>query len=164
LKVYIFRHGHSETKAESPTRTDAGRRLLDEGRDQVNWTCARAREFGTVPTVVMSSPRARAQETALISKRLLNPRAELKTDSCLEPEAKVKDVYSALSKLKKSDSVVLVTHLPLLGRLFADLLDWGAVWHNLDFESGSMARIDSKTLPRSKSGNLIWLVSPARSS
>jgi phosphohistidine phosphatase SixA len=160
--ILIFRHGHAESKSESPDKTDEGRRLTQEGRDQVKWTCAKAKEFGVVPTVVVSSPRARGQESAEMTRRALNPKAKLITDTCLEPEADVRVVYKFLSKLRKDDSVVLVMHLPLLGYLFADILNWEAVWQNLDFENGAMARIDTKGLPKSKSGNLIWLISPAR--
>jgi phosphohistidine phosphatase SixA len=113
--------------------------------------------------VIISSPRARGRATAEITKRIMNPKAEVMSSPCLEPEAKVQEVYKVLSKLKKSDSVVLVVHLPHLGHLIADLLDWKAVWKNLDFENGAMARIDCKTLPKAKTGNLIWLLSPTRS-
>lgn len=161
--IYIFRHGHAETKAESPDKTDEGRRLIDEGRAQVKWTCAKAKEFGAVPTVIISSPRARGRETATIARAAMGSKPRVLTDTCLEPDADVKDVYRALSKLKKTDSVVLVMHLPQLGHLLVDLLDWKAVWQNLDFENGAMARLDTKGMPKSKSGNLIWLVSPAQS-
>ena len=160
--ILVFRHGHAETKTESPDRTDEGRRLTDEGRAQVKWTCARAKEFGIVPDVIISSPRARGTETAEITRNALNVKAKVIEDLCLEPDADVKEVYSVLSKLKRTESVILVTHLPQLGHLIADLLDWKAVWQNLDFENGAMARIDTKGLPKSKSGNLIWLVSPSR--
>ena len=160
--IFIFRHGHAETKAQSPDRTDEGRRLVDEGRAQVKWTCTRAKEFGVVPNMIISSPRARGTETAEMTKGALNPKAKVIKDPCLEPDAELKEVYRVLSKFKKTDSVVLVTHLPQLGHLIADLLDWKAVWQNLDFENGAMARIDTKGLPKSKSGNLIWLISPSR--
>ena len=161
--IYIFRHGHAEPKSSSPDRTDEGRRLTDEGRDQVRWACARAKEFGAVPTVIMSSPRSRGKETAEITRDAMSLKGRIITDNCLEPDAGVREVYGALSRLKKTDSVLLVMHLPQLGHLLADLLDWKAVWQNLDFENGAMARVDTKGFPKSKAGNLIWLVSPARS-
>lgn len=161
--VYIFRHGHAENKSSSPDKTDEGRRLVEEGKEQVKWTCNRAKQFGVVPTLIMSSPRVRGRQTAEMAKQLMNPKAKLVSDDCLEPEAKAAEAYKVLSKLKKDDSVVLVAHLPNLGHLFADMLNWDAVWQNLDFENGAMARIDFKGLPKPKAGNLIWLISPTRS-
>jgi phosphohistidine phosphatase len=161
--VYIFRHGHAENKGDSPDKTDEGRRLVKEGEEQVRWTCAQAKKFGVVPTVIMSSPRVRGKQTAEMTKQLMNPKATMLTDGCLEPEGKAAPVYKVLSKFKKEDQVILVTHLPNLGHLFVDMLSWEASWKNLDFENGAMARIDFKGLPKPKAGNLVWLISPNRS-
>jgi phosphohistidine phosphatase len=163
MNVYIFRHGHSESKASSPDKTDEGRRLVEEGKEQVEWTCAEAKKLGVVPTVIMSSPRVRGKQTAEMTGRLMNPKARVVTDGSLEPQAKGAEIYGALSKFKKDDSVILVAHLPNLGHLLVDMLNWDSVWKNLDFENGAMARIDFKGLPKPKSGNLIWLISPTRS-
>ena len=161
--VYIFRHGHAENRSSSPARPDVGRRLVDEGREQVEWTCERAKELGAVPTAVVSSPRVRGRETAEMTRKLMNPGARVLVDPSLEPEAKVSESYKFLSSFRKSDQVILVTHLPHLGHLLVDMLNWDAVWKNLDFENGAMARIDFSGPPKSKKGNLIWLISPARS-
>ncbi len=162
MMVYIFRHGHAENKASASDKTDEGRRLVDEGKEQVEWTCAKAKHLGVVPDIIISSPRARGRETAEMAKKMLNPQAKLMSDTCLEPEAKVSEVYKVLSKLKKNDSVILIAHLPHLGHLLADALNWEAVWQNLDFENGAMARIDFKGAPKPKAGNLMWLISPTR--
>ena len=161
--VYIFRHGHAENKASSPDKTDEGRRLVKEGKEQVKWACAKAKEFGVVPTTIISSPRTRGKQTAEIAKDALNPKATAMTEVCLEPESKVAETYSVLGKFKKEDRVILVAHLPQLGHLFADMLNWDSVWQNLDFENGAMARIDFKGMPKPRTGNLIWMISPARS-
>ena len=161
--VYIFRHGHAEGKAASPDKTDEGRRLVEEGRGQDEWTCEEAKRLGVVPAMILSSPRARGRETAEMTQRLLNPKAKVTTDLCLEPEAKPGETYKALSKLRGVESVVLVAHLPQLGHLLADMLNWDSVWKNLDFENGAMARKDFKGLPMPKAGNLIWIISPVRS-
>ena len=129
----------------------------------MEWTCNEAKKLGVVVNVIMSSPRVRGTQTAEMTKRLLNSKATLMTDGSLEPEAKPGEAYKALSKLKKDDSVILVSHLPQLGHLLADMLNWEAVWQNLDFENGAMARIDFKGLPKPKAGNLVWLISPTRS-
>ena len=161
--VYVFRHGHAESKASSPDKTDERRRLVDEGRNQVKWTCAKAKEFGVVPTAIISSPRTRGKQTAEMARHLLNPKATVTADGCLEPESKVTETYGALGKLKKGDSVILVAHLPHLGHLLADMLNWDSVWQNLDFENGAMARIDFEGVPKPRSGNLVWMISPTRS-
>ena len=163
MRVYIFRHGHAEGKSSAPDKTDEGRRMVKEGKAQVEWTCEKAKELGVTPALIVSSPRTRGKETAEMTRRLLNPKAVVMTDTCLEPEAEVGQTYKMLSKLKKTDEVVLVTHLPHLGHLFANMLNWQSVWENLGFENGAMARVDFKGAPKPKGGNLIWMISPTRS-
>jgi phosphohistidine phosphatase len=163
MMVYIFRHGHAEGKSSAPDKTDEGRRMVEEGREQVKWTCDKAKGLGVTPSVIVSSPRVRGKETAEMTRRLMNPKATVMTDACLEPQAEVALTYKMLSKFKKADSVVLVTHLPHLGHLFADMLNWESVWKNLDFENGAMARVDFKGTPKPKTGSLIWMISPTRS-
>ncbi len=157
MNIYIFRHGLAENKDASPDRTDIGRRLTKEGEDQVRWACERAKALGLRPTVILTSPLVRAQQTAKLAADRLHAAGGVREDPSLRPEAKVADVYTSLSKLKAKDSVVLVTHLPLLGHLLESLLDWN-VWDQLDFDNGAIARIDSKTRPKAKSGTLVWLL------
>ncbi len=157
MNIYIFRHGLAENKDESPDRTDEGRRLTKEGEEQVRWACERAKELGLVPTVILTSPLVRARQSAEVAQRRLHAATGVREDPCLRPDAKVEEVYASLSKLKAKDSVVLVTHLPLLGHLFESLLDWN-VWDQLDFDNGAIARIDSKIRPKARSGTLVWLM------
>ena len=153
--LYIFRHGEAETKAESPTKTDEGRRMTTEGKEQIRKVCALAKQIKMEPNVLLSSPLTRAKETAEIAKTILNPKAELKITESLSPEGEPEEVYSALSEFKRADSVVLVTHIPILGKLIFSLLG-GHI--NLEMNNGAVMRIDSKSLPKAGSGVLIWLI------
>ncbi len=153
--VYIFRHGEAETKVESPTKTDEGRRITAEGEEQVKRVCLIAKQLNTEPRAILCSPLIRAKQTAEIAKELLNPKAELKIEASLEPDREPEDVYAALSKLRRSDSVILVTHVPILGKLIFDLLG-GHI--SLEMNNGALAKIESKSLPKSGSGTLIWLL------
>jgi hypothetical protein len=50
-------------------------------------------------------------------------------------------------------------HLPLLGLLICDLLDWHVERKKFDMDPGALMRIDSKkTRPKSKSGDLVWMI------
>ncbi len=157
MNLYIVRHGHAENKDDAPSQTDEGRRLTKEGEEQVRWACTKAKELGARPTLVLTSPLVRAHQTAEIAKEILAPAGGIREEASLRPDAKVEEVYRSLAKLKGKDSVVLVTHLPILGRLLEDLLAWN-VWDQLDFDNGAIARVDSKTRPKRKSGTLVWLL------
>lgn len=157
--IYVFRHGEAETKAESPEKSDASRRLTSKGREQVKSVCEAAKKLGASPSVIISSPLVRAKQTAEIARETLNPKADLKIDNCLEPESNVDEIYKTLSKIKKNEEVVLVTHLPILGNFIADILSWKEVWTNLEMGNGAMMKIASrKTLPKNGSGEMFWLL------
>lgn len=159
MTLYIMRHGEAESTSESPEKTDASRRLTKEGSEQVRKVSEFARKLGAKPDLFISSPLVRAKQSIEIAKKVLNPKGELRIENYLEPEADFEEVYATLSKLKRVESVMLVTHLPLLGLLIRDLLDWHVERKNLDMDPGSLMRIDSKkTKPKSKSGDLVWLL------
>ena len=155
LIVYIFRHGEAETKAESPTKTDEGRRITADGAEQVRRVCRIAKQLNAEPNAILTSPLIRAKQTGEIAKELLNPKAELKVEASLEPDREPEEVYAALSKFKRSDNVMLVTHIPILGRLIFDLLG-GHI--SLEMNNGALVKIESKSLPKSGSGTLMWLL------
>jgi phosphohistidine phosphatase len=157
--LYIFRHGEAEATAESPEKTDESRRLTSEGREQVKKVCEEARKLGANPTVIMSSPLVRAKQTAEIAKEIMNPKADLKIDNCLEPESEPEEVYKALSRLTRKDEFVLVTHVPILGHLISDLVVWKELGDHIEFHNGAMMKIESrKTFPKSGSGTMVWLL------
>ncbi len=156
--VYIFRHGEAETKKDSPDKTDAGRRISAEGRTQVKNVLEIMGKLDQRPAVILSSPLTRARQTADIVKETLNPNADVTIESSLEPDAKVENVYKALSKFKSSDGVILVTHYPILGHLLNDFLNLEDIWENYEMGNGGIARIDFKGLPKSKNGTLKWLL------
>jgi phosphohistidine phosphatase len=162
MTLYVMRHGEAERTSESPEKNDASRRITKEGSEVVRKVAEFAKSLGAKPDLFVSSPLVRAKQSTEIAKAILNPKGEVRIDNCLEPEGDVSDVYAMLSKLKGVESVMLVTHLPLLGLLIRDLLDWHVERKNLDMEPGSLMRIDSKkTRPKSKSGDLVWLLPQA---
>ncbi len=60
-----------------------------------------------------------------------------------------------MAEFKRTDSIVLVTHIPILGKLIFSLLG-GHI--NLEMNNGAVMRIDNKTLPKAGSGVLVWLL------
>lgn len=129
--------------------------MTAEGKEQIRKVCMLAKQFKTEPSVILSSPLVRARETAETAKTILNPKAELKITESLRPDGEPEEVYRALSEFKRTESVVLVTHIPILGKLIFNLLGSRI---NLEMNNGAVMRIDSKSLPKAGSGVLIWLL------
>lgn len=159
MLIYIFRHGEADWPAKGKTHEGEERHLTPEGERDVGKVVALAeKELGFKPDLILSSPLARAKETAAIARQTLRMKGEFEIEDCLEGDAEVKDVYAVLRK-RGPNSVALVTHLPLIDHLFADLLGGES---SMGLHSGAIAAIQCKANPGRGKGSLRWLLPPAR--
>jgi phosphohistidine phosphatase len=159
MLIYIFRHGEADWIGEAKKRKGEERHLTTEGRKWVGRVTALAsKELGFRPDLLLTSPLARAKETAEIARDTLGSAQEPEVEECLLGEGQVKDVYAVLRK-RAPGSVALVTHLPLIDHLFGDLLGGES---NIGLHSGSVAAIQCKANPGHGKGSLRWLLPPLR--
>lgn len=157
MLIYIFRHGEADWPEGRPRRKGDERHLTPEGRRWVAKVVSVAdKELGFRPGLILSSPLARARETAEVARETLGMASEVGIEECLVGESQPKDVYAVLRK-RNSGSVALVTHLPLIGYLFADLLGGES---NIGLHSGAIAAIQCKGNPGRGKGSLRWLLPP----
>lgn len=134
MDLIVWRHADAGD-ADADAIRDLERRLTERGRKQAErmarWLHARLPERYTV----LSSPAARARETAAALA------AKVRTDERLGPDAEVAQALAVLNWPQELEGrprhVVLVGHQPTLGRLVGLLmtgqeLDWslrkGAIW------------------------------------
>ena len=158
MLVYIVRHGESEAPAKGKGHATEERRLTPDGRRWAKRVVSVAeKELGFRPERILSSPLARAKETAEIARDTLDLKSEIQIEECLLGERPVRDVYATLRKLKSPQSVALVSHLPLINHLVADLL--GAE-SNIGLHTGAIAGIQCKGNPGHAKGSLRWLLPP----
>lgn len=75
MKVYIVRHGKAEPHA--PSGRDEDRVLALRGKEQAWYLGEHVRKHGPLPSRVVSSPAARARETASIVQRAVGCSLEL---------------------------------------------------------------------------------------
>src|SRR5207245_9692540 len=145
MLVYIVRHGESEAPAKGKGHATEERHLTPDGRLWAKRVVSVAeKELGFRPDLILSSPLARAKETAEIARETLDLKSEIQIEECLLGERPVQDVYATLRKLKSLQSVALVSHLPLINHLVADLL--GAESH-IGLQTGGTAGIQCKGNP-----------------
>jgi phosphohistidine phosphatase len=151
-----MRHAPIEFGKDLPKVAD--RHITPEGRKWARNVLRVAKnELDLNPDWIVSSPLLRAKETAEIAAEEFDKQSNLVFDDCLLGERKVDETYERLRKLDKSDSVLLVSHQPLLRNLIADLL--GAK-SNVGLYSGAIACVQCDTFPRPSKGVLLWLLPP----
>ncbi|QJI28053.1 phosphohistidine phosphatase SixA [Pseudomonas sp. ADAK18] len=110
MKVWVLRHG----EAEGHARTDAERNLTEHGRAEVLRSAAHL--IGQPIKAIIASPYVRAQQTAQLVREALGFEPEIRTVSWLTPESSPLQV---LDHLDTDDTVLLVSHQPLVGSLIS---------------------------------------------
>ena len=132
MKVYLQRHCTPKPgERMNPDRplTDAGKA---EAADMADFL---VRQIGRVD-IVISSPFARAKETADIMAKALG--SYVATTKELEPDAKPKDAWAEVKRLAQaSEDVLVVSHHPLIGHMVDYLADNTGIGH--EFQHGSIA-------------------------
>jgi phosphohistidine phosphatase len=158
MLIYIVRHGESEAPKKGKGHASEERHLTPDGRLWAKRVVSVAeKELGFRPDLILSSPLARAKETAEIARDTLRLKSEIQIEEGLLGERPVQDVYATLRKLKSLQSVAIVSHLPLISHLVADLL--GAE-SNIGLHTGAIAGIQCKGNPGHGKGSLRWLLPP----
>jgi phosphohistidine phosphatase len=153
MNIFILRHAKAEfgSKGEDPP-------VSKEGKRQANRMLKLAKEdFGFRPNIVVSSPILRAKQTAEIVKKNIGGNLKVVMDDCLSPDSTADDVLGYLSRLKKDDNVVLISHMPLIFELLYDLIGGRG---EIELLNGSIAAVQFKGMPESGKGRLVWLLQP----
>ena len=147
--VYLIRHATAEDPAG---KEDAARRLIERGREEARTAGRALRALGARVAIVLSSPLARARETAELLAAELSPPAPVELHERLAcgaaPEA-FRDVLAAAP----GGEVAVVGHQPDLGRFVADLLSLGPEAH-VPFRPSSVYALEFN--PAGGGSKLLW--------
>ncbi|PIP81117.1 MAG: phosphohistidine phosphatase SixA [Gammaproteobacteria bacterium CG22_combo_CG10-13_8_21_14_all_40_8] len=114
MKVFILRHGDSEPMQIG--HTDKHRKLTLHGVEQVERIAHWMQQHHHRPDLIISSPYKRTRQTAEIIHRLLEIERPIEYEDCLISGCDPKESQKLIDALE-IDSVLLVSHMPLVGEL-----------------------------------------------
>ena len=155
MQIYVLRHGVAEEAA--PGQSDAARRLTDRGRSKLRTILARAREAGVAPDVILTSPLARARETAVIAKEELGIGDEIIETEVLVPFSTSVKVWEEIRvDYRDAAQILLVGHDPLFSDFVCFLT--GAPAGRIVMKKGAIAFVEVESPAQSPRGTLIWLL------
>lgn len=125
MKIFIMRHGEAEVMA----KTDKDRRLTEYGKKQAfaqgEWLKNNARSTSVPFNRILVSPYQRALETFeqvnLAFGSTLQPHLEIWQGITPYGSAELVTDYLLVLKKEGVDSVLLISHLPLVGEIVAEL-------------------------------------------
>jgi phosphohistidine phosphatase len=155
MEIYILRHGIAEeARAGMP---DAERALTDNGREKLRAVLERAREAGVKPSLILTSPYRRAQQTAQMAAQVLGCHKIVETEA-LVPSSAPKAVWDAICARRREPALLIAGHEPLLGMTVGYLL--GAPALQVDLKKAALVRIDQESFSGAPRGILKWMLTP----
>lgn len=156
LQLYLIRHGiAAERGDEYPD--DSKRPLTGHGITRLRREAKGLDALGITFAEVVSSPLARARQTADVLAGSLKSKPPVVTSDALAPAGTTAAVMQEIAKHARKGSVALVGHEPNLGELAARLIGARA---RLEFKKGGICRIDFEALPPKGAGHLRWFLTP----
>ena len=151
MTLYLVQHGDALGKAQDPERP-----LSDKGLRDVRTMASFLAESGVRPRRIIHSGKTRAMETAMLLYEGIGDGVVEEIDIGLSPN----DPTGPLKDLAESwdADIMVVGHLPFMGRMVAHLLGAESGPAPVAFEPGSVA-----CLQMVEDGNwrLQWMIRPS---
>ena len=149
--LYFLRHG----KAGSPRPTnDDARELTKNGVSALRDAAPLWRRLNLRPDVVLSSPLARAFQTAELFCEAVGGKPV--ADDRLRPGASWAEMAQALADLPDARRVMFVGHEPDLSSAVAELTGAASV----RMRKGGVACVEFYGVPEPGGGEIAWLIDP----
>lgn len=130
--LYLVRHGEAKSLAEGVEPS-----LTERGTEAVVWISDWALKNEVRPVQIRHSGKLRAEQTAQILAERLRPSGGVVTVSGLSPNDDVKPLVKIVTQ--EEQALMLVGHLPFMGRLVSQLLVDDPEKELVRFQTASMA-------------------------
>jgi len=137
MEIWLLRHAAAEERSSSGR--DADRTLTEDGHKRAREVARGLAALETGITLVLSSPFARARQTAEPVARALKLSSHLRETSSLEPDSDPEEILAEV-RSEKADAVLLVGHEPHLGALLGRLV-FGKPGFSIPMKKASVARL-----------------------
>ncbi|UCC78693.1 MAG: phosphohistidine phosphatase SixA [Candidatus Zixiibacteriota bacterium] len=135
MAVFLIQHAESKPKEEDPERT-----LTDEGSENINKISSYARQHINVSVDrIFHSGKLRARQTAEVLAGYLKPAEGVSETDGLEPMADPTIWAKRISQIQ--NDIMLVGHLPHLGRLTSVLLGADATKSIVNFRNAGIVKL-----------------------
>ncbi len=158
MMLYVLRHAEAEDAAQSGR--DEERRLTERGRDRMRdaaaGMCALGLRFGTI----LTSPLARAAETAEIIAAAYSNGPAPRALPALTPGASPAQAAAALAPFARNGRVLMVGHEPQLGGLVSLLLTGSCDAVHVRLKKGVCVALDLPGRFERGGAELRWMLTP----
>jgi phosphohistidine phosphatase len=156
MELYLLRHAMAEER--SATGRDSDRVLTPEGIARLQCVLDLARDAGVRPSLILSSPYARAKQTAQIAARTLDYNGAVLHSRAFAPDSSPFRAWEEVRVHDGEPSLLVAAHEPLLSSTVA----WfaGSTREMIRFVPAALVRIDFEALGPHPEGVMRWMISP----
>jgi phosphohistidine phosphatase len=159
MKLYILRHGEAAEHGD-PRYKENDRPLTPKGIQRTKQLAHVLREMEISFDAILSSPLARARETAEIVARGLKLQDNMRFSEHLAPSGSMEELVHQINTIRPAPKgVMLVGHEPYLSG-FVSLLCTGGPGLPIVFKKGALCRLELQVLNCGKCASLDWLLQP----
>jgi len=159
MKIYLIRHSNAVDPGTPGYEDDSLRPLTEKGRDKMKTIASVLKELDVKPDLIVSSPYARAQQTAEILAKVLKYKPELTFSDALVPMGNADNIIGAINEKYSVDELVLVGHEPCLSVLIGTLIAGNADLA-INIKNGGVCCLSSDDLHTERKAVLEWLLTP----
>ena len=161
MTLYLMRHAEAaDMGTDDAVTRDADRKLTDKGRRQAKRMGIMLRRLGVTIDAVITSPYARARETAELVVSTARLSAKVQTLDVLKPNGKDDAMWDALCD-SGGEAILAIGHLPSIASLGGSLLGSLAeqpLWFHKSTLVALHCELRENRKPRVR---LEWMISPA---
>jgi phosphohistidine phosphatase len=151
MRVYLVQHGESKSEEEDPQR-----RLTDKGISEVQNVADFLRPLKLAVDAIWHSEKARSQQTGELLAEAFRARDRLIQREGLGPKDQVATTKEALEQT--SGDLMIVGHLPFLGKLVALLIAGSEKNEIVEFRFGCVVCVERRD---DKKWKVAWMVTPS---
>jgi phosphohistidine phosphatase len=156
VRLLVFRHGIAEDTADDGT--DASRVLTPQGVQRTRKAARGLAEFCDPPDVILTSPKARARQTAEAAADAFGRPIEVLDELADGPPAPALEALA----VRIEDTVMVVGHEPMLSELVEQICTGGRSVGFVDLRKAGCACLDVTLAPGgdATAATLLWLATP----
>ena len=160
IELVLVRHAKAGDHDPAKYPDDSQRPLTDIGRKQMHQVAKGLSRILPEADLILSSPYARAAETAEILAPIFSPKRPVELYKELSPGGSLKALLTHLQKMPNRSLVMLVGHEPDLSEMAAQMIGAEGT-DGLVFKKGGCCRISFEKGLELGTGMLLWLLTPS---
>ncbi len=161
MELFVIRHAIAEPLGKENEFSDEKRALTDEGRTRMREVVKGLVKLGVELDLIMTSPLARAVETAeIVATAVGLSKKEIKQSANLAPGASAAHLFAEIKSQAGVEAIALIGHQPDLGSLISRIIQSDGGVLSIQLKKGSVCCLSvSETVPTLR-GDMVWLLTP----